>query len=115
MGLSKTAIGRDKDTTAGTAVPAVLSYIDMLKKTDKERYKNLILQNYGYLVYVHANVQKDYPAAIKDLEGILEVDPTNSYAQQTIDQIKKVMNKPAGGTATKSAAKPAPKKPAPKK
>lgn len=116
MGLAKTAIGRDKDTTAGTAVPAINEYIETLKKIDKERYKNLILQNYGYLVYVHANVQKDYPAAIKDLEGILEVDPGNSYAQATIDQIKKVMNKPAGGTtAPKSGAKPAPKKPTPKK
>jgi hypothetical protein len=87
----------------------------MLEKTDKERYKNQILQNYGYLVYIHANVQKDYPAAIKDLEGILAVDPQNSYAQATIDQIKKVMNKSSAPATPKAGAKPAPKKPAAKK
>ena len=94
LGLSKSAIARDKDTTTGSAVPRVMEYIDMLKKTDPVRYKGMIVQNYGYLVYVHANVQKNYEAAIKDLEGILSVDPENAYAKGTIDQIKKVMNGP---------------------
>ncbi len=107
LGLSKTAIARDKDTTTGSAVPAVLDYINILKKTDAQRYKSQIIQNYGYLVYVHANVQKDYPAAVKDLEGILEVDPENSYAIGTIEQIKKVMNGPTKTPAkSTSSAKP---------
>ena len=106
LGLSKTAVARDRDTTAGSAVPAVLDYINMLKKTDAQRYKNQIIQNYGYLVYVHANVQKDYPAAIKDLEGILEVDPQNSYATATIEQIKKVMNPSKAPAKSTSSAKP---------
>jgi tetratricopeptide (TPR) repeat protein len=92
MGLAKSAIARDKDTTAGSAVPAVNDYITFLKKTDKEKYKGLIIQNYGYLVYIDANVKKDYAAALKDLEGILEVDPENAYAKSTSEQIKKVMN-----------------------
>jgi tetratricopeptide (TPR) repeat protein len=92
MGLAKSAIARDKDTTAGSAVPAVNDYITFLKKTDKEKYKGLIIQNYGYLVYIDANVKKDYAAALKDLDGILEVDPENAYAKSTSEQIKKVMN-----------------------
>jgi tetratricopeptide (TPR) repeat protein len=92
MGLAKSAIARDKDTTAGSAVAAVTDYINFLKKTDKEKYKGLIIQNYGYLVYIDANVKKDYAAALKDLEGILEVDPENAYAKSTSEQIKKVMN-----------------------
>jgi tetratricopeptide (TPR) repeat protein len=92
MGLAKSAIAKDKDTTTGSAVPAVMDYINYLKKSDKEKYKGLILQNYGYLVYIDANVKKDYPAALKDLEGILEVDPENAYAKSTTEQIKKVMN-----------------------
>ncbi|MCW3106405.1 MAG: hypothetical protein JWQ09_911 [Segetibacter sp.] len=103
-GLAKAAIAADKDTTAGSAVPAVMQYIQYMEKTDKEKYKNTIISNYGYLVYVHANVQKDYPAAIKDLEGILAVDPTNTYAQSTIEQIKKAMAGPQKQPA------PAPKK-----
>lgn len=108
LGLSKAAIARDKDTTAGSAVPAVVSFIEFLEKTDKEKYKGLIIQNYGYLVYVHANVLKDYDAAIKDLEGILAVDPANAYALQTKAQIEKVKNRatnqkqPTGGGGTKS-------------
>jgi len=93
-GLAKAAIAADKDTTAGSAVPAVRQYIEFMEKTDKEKYKNTIIANYGYLVYVHANVQKDYEAALKDLEGILAVDPTNTYAQSTVTQIKKAMAGP---------------------
>jgi len=93
-GLAKAAIAADKDTTTGSAVPAVMEYIKFMEKTDKEKYKNTIIANYGYLVYVHANVQKDYPAALKDLEGILAVDPNNTYAQGTVTQIKKAMAGP---------------------
>ncbi len=93
--LAKAAIVADKDTTTGSAEPAVMQYIQWMEKADKEKYKNTILSNYGYLVYVHANVKKDYPAALKDLEGILAVDPTNSYALSTAEQIKKAMNPPS--------------------
>ncbi len=105
LGQAKTAIARDKDTTTGSAVPVVMAYIDALKQKDAQRYKGLIIQNYGYLVFVHANVQKDYEAAIKDLEGILSVDPENEYAKGTIDQIRKVIdsqNKPASKPKSKS-------------
>lgn len=92
--LAKTAIAQDKDTTAGSAVPAVTNYIQWMEKTDKEKYKNTIITNYGYLVAVHANALKDYPAALKDLEGILAIDPANTYAQSTAETIKKAMNPP---------------------
>lgn len=91
LGLSKSAIARDKDTTAGSAVPAVMDYINFMTKADPARYKAYIIQNYGYLVYVHANVQKDYEAALRDLEGILAVDPENAYAKGTAEQIRRVM------------------------
>lgn len=91
---SKSAIAADKDTTLGSAVPAVTEYIKFMENTDKEKYKSQIISNYGYLVYVHANVSKDYPAAIVDLEGVLAADPENAYAKSTIEQIKKVMNAP---------------------
>jgi hypothetical protein len=106
LGLAKTAIARDKDTTTGSAVPVVRDYIAALTKADPQRYKSLIIQNYGYLVYVHANVQKDYEAAIKDLEGILAVDPENAYAKGTIEQIRKVIDANKGGGASDTKAKP---------
>lgn len=106
-GRAKAAIAADKDTTTGSAVPAVMQYIQFMEKTDKEKFKNTILTNYGYLVYVHANVQKDYPAALKDLEGILAVDPANTYAQTTSEQIKKVM---AGPKQPAKPAAPSPQK-----
>lgn len=108
--VAKAAIANDKDTTAGTAVPAVTEYIQWMEKTDKEKYKNTIVTNYGYLVAVHANALKDYPAALKDLEGILAIDPTNEYAQSTSAVIKKAMNPPK-----QSGGKAAPKKSGTKK
>lgn len=105
--IAKAAIARDKDTTAGSAVPAVTEYIQWMEKTDKEKYKNTIVSNYGYLVAVHANTQKDYPAALKDIEGILAVDPANEYAQSTAATLRKAMNppkQPAGKTTPKKAA-----------
>ncbi|MEJ7680486.1 MAG: hypothetical protein WKG06_22065 [Segetibacter sp.] len=104
--LAKAAIAKDKDTTTGSAVPAVMEYVQWMEKTDKEKYKNTIISNYGYLVAVHANSLKDYPAALKDLEGILAVDPTNEYAQSTTAVIRKAMNPPkqsGGKTATKKS------------
>ncbi len=91
LGVAKTAIAKDKDTTIGSAVPAVKNLIQVLEKIDVAKNKSLILQHYGYLVYVHANVFKDYPAALLELEGLLKIDPDNSYAKQTAEQIKKVM------------------------
>jgi tetratricopeptide (TPR) repeat protein len=103
MGLAKSAIAKDKDTTTGSAVQAVKDYIAFLEKSDVARYKNMIIQNYGYLVYVHANVQKDYAAALVDLEGILAIDPENSYAKATAAQIKKVMNSQSSANSSKKS------------
>ena len=105
LGLAKSAIAQDKDTTSGSAVPVVKEYIKFLENADKEKYKSLIMQNYGYLVYVHANVQKDYEAALEDLAGILAVDPENAYAKQTSAQIKKILDASKGSTANKKGSK----------
>lgn len=102
QGLAKAAIAIDKDTTTGSAAPAVQQYIDFLQKTDPVKYKNTIISNYGYLVQIHANVLKDYPAAIQDLDAIIAIDPENAYAQSTKEQIKKVMNAPKGGGKKKN-------------
>ncbi|WP_207491573.1 tetratricopeptide repeat protein [Aridibaculum aurantiacum] len=91
IGLARSAVARDKDTTAGSAVPAVRQLITFLEK-DPQKNKSMLLQQYAYLVYVQANVFKDYAAALQELEGILRVDPENSYAKQTSEQIKKVMS-----------------------
>jgi tetratricopeptide (TPR) repeat protein len=104
MGLAKSAIAKDKDTTVGSATPAVTDYIHYLEKNDKNKYKSLIIQNYGYLVYIDANVKKDYAAALKDLEGILAVDPENAYAKATSEQIRKVMNAKNKSTSNGTAS-----------
>jgi hypothetical protein len=41
---------------------------------------------------------KDYAAALKDLEGILNVDPDNTYAKSTSEQIKRIINPPKRGS-----------------
>jgi tetratricopeptide (TPR) repeat protein len=92
-GLARAAIAADKDTTAGTAVQAVKDYIRFLETRDIKKYKSTIIRNYGYLVYVHANITKDYEAALEDLEGILKVDPENAYAKSTAAAIRRIMEK----------------------
>ena len=105
LGLAKSAIAQDRDTTTGSAVPVVKEYISFLEKADAQKYKSLILQNYGYLVYVHANVQKDYEAALEDLNGILAVDPENAYAKATSAQIQKILDASKKSTTSSSAKK----------
>lgn len=107
-GLAKSAMLKDKDTTTGSAVPAVNDYIKYLERTDSVKYKYIIIQDYGYLTYVHANVLKDLPAALVDLKGILAIDPENSYAKATAAQIDKILNPPPKPTA-KSSSKASPK------
>jgi len=109
LGLAKSAIARDRDTTTGWAAGAVKDYIGYLERTDTAQYKTRIFQNYAYLVYVHANVLKDLPAAMQDLQGILAIDPENAYAKQTYDQIKRIVAK---SSSTKEVIE---KKPLPKK
>ena len=93
-GLARVAIARDRDTTTGSAVPVVMEYIDALKRIDAQKYKQTIITNYSYLIYVHANVQKDYAAALKDVEGILAIDPENSYGKTVSEQLKKALSRP---------------------
>lgn len=107
-GIFKSAVARDKDTITGSAVAAVTDYIKFLERTDSVKYKNVIIQNYGYLTYVHANVLKQLPEALVDLQGILAIDPENSYAKSTAAQIDKILNppaKPAAKTKTKAKSK----------
>ena len=104
-GLARVAIARDKDTTTGSAVPAVMEYIDALKRIDAQKYKQTIITNYSYLIYVHANVQKDYAAALKDVEGILAIDPENSYGKTVSEQLKKALSRPAAPSRSSSGTK----------
>jgi len=110
LGMAKSAIAKDKDTTTGEAVGAVKDYIAYLEKTDTAKYRSRIFQNYAYLVYVHANVTKDYPAALEDLQGILNIDPENAYAKQTSEQIKRIVSKSSARDAAEKQPKPASKK-----
>ncbi|MDB5231453.1 MAG: hypothetical protein JWN76_2258 [Chitinophagaceae bacterium] len=104
-GLARVAIARDKDTTTGSAVPAVLEYIDALKRIDAQKYKQTIITNYSYLVYFHATKQKDYAAALKDVEGILAIDPENSYGLTVSEQLKKALSRPAAPARSSSGTK----------
>jgi len=96
LGRAKTAIAVDADTTKGSAIPAVTDYIKWMEQKDKAKYKNTIIQNYGYIVYIHANVNKDYQAALATLNEILLIDPENAYAKATSEAIKKIMQKGGG-------------------
>lgn len=75
-----------------------------LAEVDKVKYKQSLLLAYGFLAGYNANTLKDYPAAITFLEKMLEVDPANVDAQNSIKILTDAMKKPApkSGTANKS-------------
>lgn len=81
------------DTTA--AVPAIMDYIDFMKK-DTAKYKDYILAQYGFLANYYVNSKGDYPNGLKMFDAILALDPTNAAAKQYGDQIRSYLEKHKG-------------------
>ncbi|MES2647488.1 MAG: hypothetical protein V4717_11470 [Bacteroidota bacterium] len=68
----------DRDTSMGTALPAIYAYTSFLMK-DSARNKAGIIRNYYYLIPYYAKL-KSYDKALEAANAILLLEPTNEYA-----------------------------------
>ena len=75
---------------------------------DSVLYRPQILQAYFFLAPYYNDIKKDKPAAIRVLEAVLEVDPSNTTAPKFIEILKRPARQPA---AKPRAAAGAPAKP----
>ncbi len=68
----------DRDTSMGTALPAIYAYTSFLMK-DTSKNKAGIIRNYYYLIPYFAKL-KSYDKALEAANAILLLEPTNEYA-----------------------------------
>jgi tetratricopeptide (TPR) repeat protein len=112
---AKSAAAQDTTLQKGLAVEPYKKLI-VFADTAKEKYKSTLLQAHSYLASYYANITKNKDSAIAQLQGVLELDPSNADAQKYIDILKKPASAPRQASTAKSAgAKPAAKKPGAKK
>lgn len=112
---AKSAAAQDTTLEKGLAVEPYKRLI-VFADTAKEKYKSTLLQAHSYLASYYANITKNKDSAIAQLQGVLELDPSNADAQKYIDILKKPASAPRQSTTAKSAGtKPAAKKPGAKK
>lgn len=112
---AKSAAAQDTTLEKGLAVEPYKKLI-VFADTAKEKYKSTLLQAHSYLASYYANITKNKDSAIAQLQGVLELDPSNADAQKYIDILKKPASAPRQASSAKSAgAKSAAKKPRPKK
>ena len=95
--------------TQGIAVPDYEKLAVKAIELDPVKYKGQAVSAYFYLVQYHNDIKKDKATAMKYLDKILEVDPSNADAAR----IKEILNKPqkkTGSSSGSSGTKAAPAK-----
>ncbi|HXB42730.1 MAG TPA: hypothetical protein VNV85_01670, partial [Puia sp.] len=93
----------DSTNSGGLAVDAYGKLAQFGRSSpDSIKYKSQTIESYFYLAQYSNDIKKDKPAAISNLQKILEVDPTNPTAKQFLE----ILQKPP---AKQPAQKPKPK------
>lgn len=98
---------KSADSTTGASFPAVREYIDFMKRTDSVKYKDRIKAQYNYIATVASDKMRDYQTALDAENAILAMDPSDAYAQQAADALKKALS---GGGKSQPARKTPSKK-----
>ncbi|HEY4874543.1 MAG TPA: hypothetical protein VIH86_03155, partial [Puia sp.] len=76
----------DSTSSGGLAVDSYQKLAQFARSSpDSAKFKKQIIESYSYLAAYSNNIKKDKAAAIDYLHKILEVDPTNTQAQQFIE------------------------------
>lgn len=82
------AVAIDADTSAGSAVPSVLKYIDFLKQDPAKNQRILPYQFYYLAAYYHDKA-KDYPKTLEVLNDLLTIYPEDKYGLQVKPIVEK--------------------------
>ncbi len=85
---AQAAIAIDVDTSKGTAVPAVLQYIEFLKKDAAKNARILPYQFYYLAAYYHDKA-KDYAKTLEVLNNLLTIYPEDKYGLQVKPIVEK--------------------------
>ncbi|HSU28245.1 MAG TPA: tetratricopeptide repeat protein [Chitinophagaceae bacterium] len=103
-------IGRLKDTsmTGGLAIPPGLRYLELMQK-DTAKNKRNIIGVASYLAQYYANITKDRDNAIKYLEIMVMLDPTNEVFKKYLEDMKKPPNPKTNPKGNGSQPKPSPR------
>jgi len=87
------AIAEDVDTSKGTAVPAVLAYIDFLSK-DPAKSARILPYQFYYLASYYHDKAKDFPKTLEVLNKLLAVYPEDKYGLQVKPIVEKEISNP---------------------
>lgn len=82
----------DSETTLGLAKPYYDLTVTLLEAKADARYNDFLLESYAYLGYFYY-LKSDFAASIACQNKILLVDPKNTKAKRSIEEITKEMNK----------------------
>jgi len=90
-----------EDTTwqTGDAAPAYEKLAEMAMKLDSVKYKSQAVSAYTMLTTYYNDVKKDSKAALSYVDKILQIDPSNAFANQVKPILQKASSKPANPPA----------------
>ena len=82
---------RDSTMQEGLAIPYYDQLIDVIEEKDtlSTTHKKWLVQAYGYKAAWATNELNDYPAAIDNLNKVLEIDPANKDARRYLTILEK--------------------------
>jgi hypothetical protein len=81
--------------TTGIAAPAYEKLAEMAIKLDSTKYKAQAVSAWTYLTTYYNDAKKDSKTALTYVEKILQVEPTNQFANAALPILKKASSKPA--------------------
>ena len=85
----------DTTMTTGIAAPAYEKLAEMSIKLDSSKYKAQAVSAWTYLTTYYNDAKKDSKTALTYVEKILQVDPTNQFANAAKPILQKASSKPA--------------------
>jgi tetratricopeptide (TPR) repeat protein len=86
---------QDTSMVTGIAAPAYEKLAEMAMKLDSVKYKAQVISAWTYLTTYYNDAKKDSKTALTYVEKILQVDPSNQFANAAKPILQKASSKPA--------------------
>ena len=86
---------QDTAMATGIAAPAYEKLAEMAMKLDSTKFKAQAVSAWTYLTTYYNDAKKDSKTALTYVEKILQVEPTNQFANAALPILKKASSKPA--------------------
>jgi tetratricopeptide (TPR) repeat protein len=99
---AKSKLAKDTTMASEDIVPAYEKLAEMAMKLDSGKYKSQAVSAWTLLTTIYNDVKKDSKTALAYVERILQVDPTNAFANQVKPILQKASSKPSTPAKSKS-------------